>query len=313
MNINIKLPRGKAGGYLALCTTSFVWGTTWVVSKIGVAEIPALQMVYIRQFFGGLCFVVFFMIIKNLPLPTRKEFVWLLVMALLMFVLANGLSTWSLKFIPAGLSALIGALYPLSMVIMDMVFFKNRSMTVLTFLGLLLGITGIGIVFYENAFQHHPQGFLIGVSLSVIAMLSWSVGSLVIARKKTTLNPYYATGWQMLISAVILFAAAETTQTTLAFRDISSTVWWVILYLVVAGSILSFVAFIYSLKTLPPAISSLYAYINPLVAMVTAAIVINERLTLYIFWGAMVTLAGVFLVNYSIKKSSIKIIAEPEQ
>jgi len=307
------LPKGKAGGYLALAITSIVWGTTWVASKIGVAEMPALQMAYIRQFLGGICFVLFFILYRKLSFPTRKEFVWLLIMSLLMFVLANGLSTWSLNYIPTGLSALVGALYPLSVVIIEMVFFKNRNMTILTFVGLLLGITGIGIVFYENAFQHHPEGFIFGVVLSVIAMLSWSVGTIVIVRKKTSLNPYYATGWQMLIGAFILFIVAETTQLTISINNISATAWGAITYLVLAGSLLAFIAFIYSMKKLPPAISSLYAYINPLVAMVTAAIVLHEKLTIYILWGAIVTLAGVFMVNYSIKRSREKIIAEPEQ
>ncbi len=313
MNIKNNLPKGKAGGYLALSVTSLVWGTTWVASKIGVAEIPALQMAYIRQFFGGMCFVIFFMLFKKLALPTKKEFAWLLVMALLMFVLANGLSTWSLNFIPTGLSALVGALYPLSVVIIELVLFKNRNLTVLTFIGLLLGITGIGIVYYENAFHDQPQGFFFGVTLSVIAMLSWSIGTIVITRNKIKLDPYYATGWQMLISSFVLFIVAETTQTTVPLKNISVTAWSVIAYLVVAGSLLAFVAFIYSMKTLPPAISSLYAYINPLVAMVTAALVLNEKLTINILWGAIVTLAGVFLVNYSIKRSDQKIIAEPEQ
>ena len=307
------MPKGKAGGYLALAITSIVWGTTWVASKIGVAEMPALQMAYIRQFLGGICFVLFFILYRKLSFPTRKEFVWLLIMSLLMFVLANGLSTWSLNYIPTGLSALVGALYPLSVVIIEMVFFKNRNMTILTFVGLLLGITGIGIVFYENAFQHHPEGFIFGVVLSVIAMLSWSVGTIVIVRKKTSLNPYYATGWQMLIGAFILFIVAETTQLTISINNISATAWGAITYLVLAGSLLAFIAFIYSMKKLPPAISSLYAYINPLVAMVTAAIVLHEKLTIYILWGAIVTLAGVFMVNYSIKRSREKIIAEPEQ
>lgn len=313
MNIKNNLPKGKAGGYLALCITSVVWGTTWVASKIGVAEMPALQMAYIRQFFGGMIFVVFFMLYKKLSFPTLQQFGWLLIMALLMFVMANGLSTWSLNFIPTGLSSLIGALYPLSVVIIEMVFFKSRNMTILTFAGLFLGITGIGIVFYENAFHHRPEGFLFGVSLSVVAMLSWSVGTVIIARKKVNINPYYATGWQMLISSAVLFIVAETTQPTVALQHISSTAWCVITYLVLAGSILSFVAFIYSMKKLPAAISSLYAYINPLVAMVTAAIVLHEKLTMNILWGAIVTLAGVFLVNYSIKRSKEKIIAEPEQ
>ena len=313
MNIRNNLPKGKAGGYLALCITSLVWGTTWVASKIGVAEIPALQMAYIRQFFGGACFVVFFMLYKKLSLPTARQFIWLVIMAVLMFVVANGMSTWSLKFIPTGLSALIGALYPLSVVIIEMVFFKNRNMTLLTFIGLLLGISGIGIVFYENAFHNRPEGFFFGITLSVIAMLSWSVGTIIIARNKIKLNPYYATGWQMLISSFILLIIAESTQPTIPFRDISITVWEVIIYLVLAGSLIAFIAFIYSMKKLPAAVSSLYAYINPLVAMVTAAIILNEKLTMNILWGAIVTLAGVFLVNYSIKRSREKIIAEPEQ
>ena len=313
MNISNKLPKGQAGGYLALCITSIVWGTTWVASKIGVAEIPALQMAYIRQFFGGACFVVFFMLYKKLPLPTGKQFIWLVIMALLMFVVANGMSTWSLKFIPTGLSALIGALYPLSVVIIEMVFFKSRNMTVLTFLGLMLGITGIGIVFYENAFHDRPEGFFFGITLSVVAMLSWSVGTIIITRNKLKINPYYATGWQMLISSFILLIIAETTQPTIPLSSISITVWEVIIYLVLAGSLLAFIAFIYSMKKLPAAVSSLYAYINPLVAMVTAAIILNEKLTMNILWGAIVTLAGVFLVNYSIKRSRDKVIVEPEQ
>ncbi len=307
----IKNLDGKGKGYLALFVTSVVWGTTWVASKIGVNEIPALQMAYIRQLIAGICFVAFFIFYRKFSLPTAKQFRWIIVMAILMFVFANGLSTWSLKFIPTGLSALIGALYPLCVVIIERVFYKSKRMTILTFIGLFMGISGVGIVFYENAFNSNSVSFGIGLSLSVIAMLSWSFGTIFIARNKANINPYYGTGWQMLISAIILLVIAELTQPTIPLYEISFKVWMVILYLVVFGSIISFVAFIYSMKKLPAAISSLYAYINPLVAMVTASMVLNEKLTINILWGAIVTLIGVFLVNYSIKKNA-KIILEPE-
>ena len=232
-------------------------------------------------------------------------------MSVLMFVFANGLSTWSLQYIPTGLSALIGALYPLSVVIIEGVFYKSKKMTVLTFAGLFLGILGVAIVFYENAFNNFNASFGIGLALSIIAMLSWSLGTVFISRNKGNLNPYYGTGWQMLISAIILVIMAEATQPTIPLLEISSKVWMVILYLVIFGSIISFVAFIYSMKKLPPAISSLYAYINPLVAMVIAALLLNEKLTINILWGAIVTLIGVFLVNYSIMKTP-KAIVESE-
>jgi drug/metabolite transporter (DMT)-like permease len=87
----------------------------------------------------------------------------------------------------------------------------------------------------------------------------------------------------------------------------------IILYLVIFGSLIAFAAFIYSMKTLPAAIASLYAYFNPLVAMVLASFVVGEKLTVNLVWGAIVTLAGVYLVNYSIKRKAEKVIAEPEQ
>ena len=307
------MSNNRRGGYIALTTTSVLWGTTWVASKIGVSQMPAFQMASIRQFFGGICFVLFFMLYKKLPFPTAKQFVLLAVMALLMFVGANGLSTWSLKYIPTGLSSLIGALYPLSVVIIEMLFFKNRNVSALTFIGLLLGIGGIGIVFYENAFHSRPPGFFLGVFLSVGAMLSWSIGSVIIVKNKIKIDPYYATGWQMLISSALLYAMAVSTKATIPLQEIPVKAWTVIAYLVVAGSLISFAAFVYSMKVLPAALFSLYAYFNPLVAMLAGTIVLNEHLTINILWGAIVTLAGVFLVNYSMRQGREKIIAEPEQ
>ncbi len=306
------LPKGKARGYIALSITCVVWGTTWVASKIGIIDIPALQMASIRQFIAGTCFVLYFVLHKKLPFPDIKQLGWLIMLALLMFVFANGLSTWSLEYIPTGLSALIGALYPLSVVIIEMVFFKVRNLTVLTFVGLLLGIAGIGIVFYETAFNHQPGGFIFGVSLSIVAMLSWSIGTLILTKANLRMNPYYAVGWQMLISSALLYIFANLTHQTIPVLAISGKAWLAIGYLVVMGSILSFVAFIYSMKKLPVAIASLYAYINPLVAMVVAALLLKEKLTIYILWGSLVTLLGVFLVNYSMQKDKRKIIAEPE-
>lgn len=305
------LQSAKTKGYLALVATSFIWGTTWVVSKIGIQELPALQMAYIRQFIAGVIFVGFLAFFKKVPLPTLKQFRWLFIMAIIMFVSANGLSTWGIQYIPAGLGSLIGALYPLSVVIIEKVFFKSKPLTAVTFVGLLLGISGIAIVSYENAFHHDGPNFLLGVFLSVTAMLSWSVGTIFIARNKVDINPYYGIGWQMLISSVILFIIMQTTQPVVPFFEISSKAWWVIGYLAVLGSLLTFIAFIYSMKVLPTAVSSLYAYINPFVAMVTAYIVLNEKLSLNILWGSIVTVTGVFLVNYSTKKAN-KIIAEAE-
>jgi len=307
------LTQNRTGGYIALSITSIVWGTTWVASKIAVSKIPAFQMASIRQFLAGLSFVLFFMLYKKMKWPTAKQFGLLLILSILMFVGANGLSTWSLDYIPTGLSCLIGALYPLSVVLIEMIFFKNRNLSVLTFLGLLLGIGGTFIVFYENAFHGvRPDGFFFGVLLSFIAMLTWSIGSIIIAKNTIKIDPYYSIGWQMLISSALLYIIALASGKNIPLAQVPASGWMAVLYLVIAGSLIAYAAFVYSMKTLPPALFSLYAYINPLVAMVVAGIVLKEKLNMNILWGAIVTLVGVFIVNYSIRKNKKVVPAEPE-
>lgn len=296
--------KGKGKGYIALTLTSSLWGTTWVASKLGIEEIPALQMVSLRQIIAGLCFVIFFLVAKKIPLPTAKEWRWLVVISFLMFVMANGLSTWSLNYIPTGLSALIGALYPLSVVIIERIFFKAKKITPLTLLGFILGLAGIGIVFYENAFDNFSSSFILGICLSAIAMLCWSLGTVFIARNKAKLNPYYGAGWQMILSSAILFIFSKITQDPIPLSDVPLKGWLIIFYLVIFGSIITFVSFIYSMKKLPAAVASLYAYFNPLIAIVTAGFILGEKLTINILWGAIVTVIGVFLVNYSIRKNN---------
>ncbi len=294
-------------GYIALATTSLLWGTTWVASKIGVQHIPPFEMAAIRQFLGGGIFVLYWMIAKKLPFPTRQQLGVLFILSVLMFVFANGLSTWSLQYIPTVLSSLIGALYPLSVVIIEMVFLKNRNLSFLTFVGLILGIGGTAIVFYENAFTGtYNMAFFFGLALSLLAMLAWSIGTIIIARNRVQMNPYYATGWQMLISSFILLFIAVVKGDIIPLHQISFEGWSAVAYLVVAGSLISFAAFVYSMKHLPAALFSLYAYFNPLVAIITAGIILGEKLTINILWGAMVTLLGVFLVNFSLRRTRLE-------
>jgi drug/metabolite transporter (DMT)-like permease len=299
----------KQKAYIGLVLTSTIWGTTWVASKYGIKQgIFAFELSAIRNGLGGLALILFFLL-KGQKLPTFKEFKWLLGMSILLFVIANGFSTYALNEIPSGLAALIAALYPLSVVIIEKIKYKNTKITTLTFQGMLLGIIGIGIVFYENLAVHNSVGYFIGVVVSLIAMLSWSFGTIFIARNKMGMNPYYATGWQMFLSCFFLGAAAVASGKSTPIQEITFTIWIVIAYLIIASSIVAFAAFIYTMKYLPPAIASLYAYINPIVATIVGAYTVNEKLSLPIFIGSFVTLTGVYLVNRSMKKQHQELIA----
>lgn len=301
---------GKQKGYLALAITSTVWGLTWVVSKLAIRHLPALQMAGIRQFIAGILFIAYFFIFKKEALPTARQFAWLALMAVLMFVFANGLSTEGIRYIPSGMGALIGSLYPLNVVLIQFLFFKKRNFNALTYLGLFLGIAGTVIMFIDHDFSADNAHFTLGLILSVIAMVSWSLGTVLLSRNKVNINPYYGTGWQMIISSGIIACYTLLSGNYIPLTSIPAAGWFYILVLALGGSIIAFVAFIYSMKVLQPSIASLYAYINPVVAMLVAAVLIPEPLTFHLFWGGLVILSGVYLVNRSIRRKQS--LTEPE-
>jgi drug/metabolite transporter (DMT)-like permease len=291
----------KQKAYIALGITSTVWGTTWVASRIAVQDTPALEVSAIRQGIAGILFTGFFLI-KGASLPNWKQLKWLALMAVLLFVSANGIASMGLKYISSGLGALIAALYPLSVVIIERLFFKNTKITFYTFIGIVLGIAGIVLVFYENAFHHHSEGYIFGIVFSLIAMLSWSIGTILIARNKLNINPYYATGWQMLLGSMMLFILAFVSGDIIPFNQIIAKTWFSISYLVGMGSIFAFVAFIYTMKHLEAPVAALYAYINPIVAILVGSVIVQEPLTINIIIGSAITLMGVYIVNHSLKK-----------
>ncbi len=247
-----------------------------------------------------------------MPLPGKRQWMQMSLMALLMFVFANAFSTWGLRYIPTGLGSLIGALYPLCVMIIEWVFYKKRTLSPLTFLGMLLGLAGVVFVFYNNMFATFDARLIFGLAVSLFAILAWSFGSVILARHPIDINPYYGMGWQMIIGSGMLWIICLSTKNYIPLSAISIHAWLEVCYLFIVGSIVTFIAFIFTLSTLPPEVSSLYAYVNPIVAIITASILLGEQLTSSILIGTVITLVGVYLVNHSTKHDKEKIIAEAE-
>lgn len=288
--------------YLALSVTSIVWGTTWVASKLGVKYMPAFELATIRQFFGGSLYICFFIFFKGERLPSVKQFLWLVPMAFLMFVSSNGIATYGLQYISSGLAALIAALYPLSVVLIERFYFKAIRLTPQTIAGLVLGLLGIGFIFYKDSLTMHGSHYAWGVALSMFAMLTWSIGSIIISRTKMNINPYYSIGWQMLISAFSMGLFTLFTGNYIPLNQIPAISWGVIAYMVIGGSIFAFISFIYSMKHLQASIAALYAYINPIVAIWVGSWLLKESMSWNSIVGTICTLIGVYLVNNSLKK-----------
>ncbi|MGZ9677320.1 DMT family transporter [Flavobacterium sp. GNP001] len=288
---------------LALCWISFFWGTTWIASKEGVKHMPALQLVAIRQFLGGIIYISFFLF-KKTPWPKGKQWKTIAILSILNFVLSNALSTWGVKYISSGLGAIIGACVPLWIVIIS--FFQGERLSKFSILGLLISFSGVCVIFYDHLADFLIPDFRFGIIISVISTITWAFGTLYTKQKAASFNPYFSLGIQMFLSSFLLFAYNGATGTAVNLSDIPAISWWSIAYLVVFGSVLTFIAFIYALQNLPAAISSVYSYINPIIAVLLGALIFGETLNAAIATGGSVTLFGLYLVNYSLRKARAK-------
>ena len=297
LTIRKKGVRAKAIFCLAL--VCFLWGTTWIGSKEAVRHMPALQMAGIRQLLGGLCYVIFF-IAKGERWPQGKEWRSIFILSFLNFLLANGLSTWGLKYISSGLGAIMGAIFPLWLVVIGL-FSARAKMPNKAILGLLLGFGGVCIIFSQHLSDFLNGDFRLGIILSLGATWGWAFGTIYTKKHAAKFNPYFSLGLQMVISGIALTSIAYTTNTTIPITAIPWQSWAAIAYLVIFGSVISFIAYLYALQNLSTEQTSLYAYINPIVAVLLGWLIFSETLTIFIAIGGLVALLGVYLVNKAYK------------
>ncbi|HKZ65933.1 MAG TPA: EamA family transporter [Chitinophagaceae bacterium] len=305
LTIHKKGVRAKAIFCLAL--VCLLWGTTWIASKEGVRYMPALQMAGIRQLLGGLCYVLFF-IAKGERWPEGKEWRPIFILSFLNFLLANGLSTWGLKYISSGLGAIIGAIFPLWLVVIGL-FSARGKMPGKAILGLLLGFGGVCVIFSQHLNDFLNIDFRFGILLSLAATWAWAFGTIYTKKHAVNFNPYFSIGLQMVISGIALTGVAYSTNSTVPVTTIPWQSWIAIVYLVVFGSVISFIAYLYALQNLSTGQASLYAYVNPIVAVLLGWLIFSEKLTAFIAIGGLVTLSGVYLVNKAYK---VPVVTMPE-
>ncbi len=298
----------KAKAVFALICVCFFWGTTWIASKQGVQYIPdALQLTGIRQFIGGVIYVGFFLY-KGYALPKGKEWIPILVLSFLNFVMSNGLSTLALQYeISAGLGAIIGAIFPLWLVVIGL-FISRTKIPTRAIIGLLLGFGGVCIIFSDHLEELLVPRFQLGIFFSLLATWTWAIATLYTKKQALRFNPYFSLGLQMIISAVALYSFSSATGRAISLTAIPWQSWVAIAYLVIFGSLIAFVCYLYALQNLPTEQASIYAYINPIVAVVLGSILFGESLTVFLAVGGLVTLAGVYMVN-----KAFKTVSPPEQ
>jgi drug/metabolite transporter (DMT)-like permease len=285
--------------FIALAIVCFLWGTTWVASKQGVLHMPPLQLAGFRQLFAGTIYISYFLY-KRLPWPKGREWYTIGVLSFLNILCSNGLTTWGVQYISAGLGAIIAATFPLWMVVIGM--FSSKERIPLDALrGFLLGFAGICIIFYEHLHDFFNHQFLFGISISVTAAWTWALGTIFTKKEARDFNPYFSLGLQMFMAGAVLLTASYSSGTAMPIRDIPWQSWTAIGYLVIFGSVIAFAAYIYALQHLSVEQLSVYAYVNPIVAVILGVFLFGEQLTLYVITGGVVTLYGVYRINNALR------------
>ena len=302
--LTIRKKGTRAKAIFALALVCFFWGTTWLASKEGVRHMPALQMAGIRQLIAGLLYAGFFFA-KGFKLPKGKEWIPVLVLSFLNFLMSNGLSTWGVQYISAGLGSIMGAIFPLWLVVIGFFMSKDR-IPQNAIIGLLLGFGGVCFIFYEHLGDLFKPDFRFGILLSLIATWTWAFATLYTKKQAARFNPYFSLGLQMLISGatLIIFTGAIDSpkiNSFVPFTQVPWQSWAAIAYLVIFGSLVAFIAYLYALQHLPTEQASIYAYINPVVAVLMGWLIFNEKLTIFITIGGAIALSGVYMVNKAFK------------
>jgi len=282
--------------YFALAAVCIIWGTTYLALRIAVLHFPPFLFTAIRQTTAGLLLLTFMVTLGKAAFP-KKEVLWRQAFAgFFMISMGNGLVAWAEMHIPSGVAAIICSLMPVLVILINVMIQRDERPTLPILFGVTLGLSGIVLMFSEHLAGFSNTDYIIGIVFTFSAVLAWAGGSIWIKKKHTESNLFLNAGLQMFLGGLILFPFS------LVFDDLSHITWtaevtWSMLYLILIGSLVAYASYAFALRNLPMPIVSLYAYINPIVAVVLGWLVLNETLNARIWIAIIVTITGIYIVN----------------
>jgi drug/metabolite transporter (DMT)-like permease len=290
--------RHRKQAYAAWITVCLVWGTTYLAIRIALESIPPLLMAAMRYTAAG---AVLALILRSRGerLPGPPAWPSLVLLGMLLLGLGNGGVVWAEQTVPSGMTAVLVATSPFWLTGID-VTFGGEPLTARRWLGLAIGFAGIVALVWPELQLGDRHAFLVGLTASQIACVGWAVGSLYARRRgrghAREENVLATAAYEMLFGGLALFAAAAVHREYghLAFTPRSAGA---LAYLIVFGAVIGFTAYAYALKHLPVATVSLYAYINPVIAVVLGVLILHEPFGLRDVIAAAVVFVGVALVR----------------
>jgi len=288
-------PLAKA--YIALAFVCFVWGTTYLALRVGVTHVPAFLFSAIRQTLAGILLVGIAVFWAKEKLSFEKGAWRYAIPGILMISLGNGLVGWAQQYIPSGLAALICSIMPVWVVLINLSASREDRPNWKIALGIALGCAGMAIVFRDNVADLTNRDYVFGIVLTFVATLSWALGSIYAKQRPGNSGLLANAGLQLFFGGLGLFAFSFIFDDYTRWHGLVDEALWALVYLVVFGSIGAFAAFSYALSKLPVGLVSIYAYVNPLVAVFLGWLILSEKFNPAIVGALVLTIGGVFIVN----------------
>ncbi len=278
--------------WLALTTVYIVWGSTYLGIRVAIETLPTLLS-------GGLRFVTAALVLGTALLLIRgrepfrmtwREAGGAALVGVLLLTSGNGLVAVAEEHMGTGLAALLVASVPLWLVMLRTVF-RDRPQA-LTLAGVLVGFVGVGGLSLGGATGSNP----IGVTVILIASLSWSLGSFLSARIPMPKNPFAASTVEMAVGGAGLLLIGTGLGERLDPAAVSGRSWAALAYLIVVGSLVGFTSYVWLLGNAPISLVSTYAYVNPVVAVLLGVAVLGENVTAGMLGAGALIVIGVALV-----------------
>lgn len=289
-----------------------IWGSTYLLNKIVVTEVSPLLLAAIRFSISGVLIMLIAKLLKREIKVTKKQLLNSAIAGFLFLVYGNGMFVWALKFVDSGFGALLAATQPL-FVLLLLRLIDGKKMQRQSIIGVVLGIIGMYLLVSQNEITT-SKDMLIGIFMIFSCVLSWSYGSVFVAKAKLPKNFFVSTGYQMLFAGGLLFTAS-----LLLGENWSSPLDWsfkaqgAMFLLIVFGSIVAFTSFNYLLKIVPTEKVSTSAYVNPVVALFLGWYFLDETLTTQSVIASIILLSGVYFITSRKRISKLKVTSKPQK
>lgn len=253
---------------LAFAIIYFVWGSTFLAIRIGVRDVPPFLLAGMRFLAAGVVLFAW-MRARGTPSPTLRQWGAASLLAVLIFVLDYGLLFWAERRVPSGIAALMMATIPVFMASSEILILRTQRLSARLAMALLVGIGGVAVLVSRRLTFGETPIDAAGACALIVAAVSWSVAAALTRKLPLPAAKAMSSAAQMLTGGILLTATAALLGEYRGFHieTVSRQAWCALAYLVVAGSIIAFTAYVWLIHHESPTRVGTYAYVNPVVAV----------------------------------------------